>query len=287
MVNKVGFDLDNSYFYIHGSNIRDVVKISSTEQESVIQLFANSDSNACYNIGVNAAKPPAMWIGYGGLQDCSMSIQNSCVGIQTHLPEYTLDVHGDMHITGELIQSGSNSAINTNLMNVNNISGNSNIINFNDTNLVDIGSLHIKGLQRQVMNDTQHIQSLASTGIVDTGGTHTLAMTISWDPESAFYAFDETFEIDVSFFASGAGGTRMFVKAAMLVNAKTATLDMILDKTTTQSDNVADMGIRINERSIASIDVQIYWQLTDLSQHTGHLKIQVTAPVNIQNMDIN
>lgn len=289
MTNRIGFDLENSEFYVYGSNTSNVMTIGSSLASSIIKLYAGGNSNTAYNIGVN--NPPLqLWIGQ--TQPC-FYIKDNNIGIHNPIPEVALDIVGDLRISGNLLQSGTNTSIQTDLVAVNNISAaTSSGINFTDTPLYNVGSLQVNsnvttnGIEIQKMNGTQHLRYLQKTGVRSSLDPQVSYVTVTWDPNGYMNVFDPTFKIDTSFFASGTYNTRLFLRSSLLVNTSTGGIDVVLDKTTFQSDNVATLNIYTETLTQSSLKIGVSWCLSTTHQHSGHMSIDVTAPIELGNMNI-
>lgn len=179
IMNRIGFDLENSYFYVFGSNVQNVMHIGSSDATSTLCIYANDDKNAAsYHVGVDASDPPLFWIGkqISGVDDNYIYnprfyIRDNNVGIGISDPQYPLDIHGDMRVTGQLIQEGNSTSIQTDLVAVNNIIGGTTLgINMNNTNMYNLGAVTTNGLQTHAMNDTMHVQYMQTTGMKNSIG---------------------------------------------------------------------------------------------------------------------
>lgn len=107
-MNSVGFDLHQGYFYVRGSNVENVARFGSTLPSSSIRLYVNDDSNACMHLGVDNPDNPVFWIGKDAEPQFYIRGTDGFIGIGTSDPKYAVDVHGDIHITGQLVQEQSN-----------------------------------------------------------------------------------------------------------------------------------------------------------------------------------
>ena len=247
MTNKIGFDLENSYFYIHGSNVRDVMSVGSSLATSVVSLYAANNSNIGFHVGVDAY-PPRLWCGEIGNTAPTLYISDGKVGIG---------------------------------------------INFSDSVLYNIASLDVNsGMtvrgnpQRHIMNGTQFIRALKTTGMRSSPGEQVEYMTVSWNLSPD--CFDPTFKIDVNFYGSGTANiTRMHMKCECLVDVLTGTLDVVLDKSTFQSDNVTYIDLYVQNVSSTSLQIGAKWRLVDTVNHKGHMKIEVTAPSELINLIVS
>lgn len=303
MTKRVGFDLESAHFYIHGSNITNVMSLGSTNLTNTLKLFANGDSNMAYHLGMDATNPPLFWIGrqigsspsspYEPVISPTMYIKNSRVGILSPDPVSALDVRGDIYITGRLLSSSSNSSIQSEIINTNAIESGSNVgIDFRASKIYNIQSADVNGdittggVQRHVMNGTQHIQALQSSGLISSIAANEMYMTLSWDPVFQFAMLDPTLNIDLSFFGSGENDTRIHIKTSVLVHIPTATLDLVIDKTSFQSDNILELDSIIRTVTPYQLQVGVRWRVATYTKHNGYLKIQVMAPSELGNMTI-
>lgn len=300
MPNKIGYDLESTHFYIHGSNLTNVMSIGSSEKTNTLKIYANNNSNQAYHIGLDATNPPLFWIGrqigeslsspYEPVVSPTLYIKNSRVGIQTPDPVCALDVRGDLFITGRLLTNttGSNNAFESDIISTGAITSTSNAgIDFNNSKIFNIQTANINsdvtlgGVQRHVMNGTQHIQALQSSGLISSTSTSMMYLTLSWNTISTYEMLDPMFQIDLTFFASGENNTRMNIKTTVLVYIPTVQVDIIIDKTSIQSENVVDLQPIFIKQSTNSMRVGVQWQLSSYTKHNGFLKIQALAPTEI------
>jgi hypothetical protein len=119
MTNSVGFDLNDAYFYVNTSNVENVARFGSTLPSSAISIYTGADTSTSYVIGVENPIDPMLWIGRqsstSNTADKLLYIhaQSGFVGVGTSMPRYAMDIFGDIHITGQLVQEGCNIIINT------------------------------------------------------------------------------------------------------------------------------------------------------------------------------
>lgn len=117
-MNSIGFDLNDAYFYVHGSNYGNIARFGSSQACTTISVYTGDNSNISYHIGVDDPDDPVLWIGK------QLGTDNYCitpnfyirgldgnVGIGTSQPQYSIDVWGDIHVTGQLYQKTSNIVI--------------------------------------------------------------------------------------------------------------------------------------------------------------------------------
>ncbi len=172
-MNSIGFDLEDSFFYVHGCNVGTIAQFGSTLTPSTIGLFTANDSNLAYHWGVEGSNDPVFWIGKQLSMDPIYHMpvvapnffirgNDGNVGIGTDRPMYSLDVHGDIHITGQLFQKQSNVIILSELVqaSVNSTdyltSSNADGIDFTNTSIFNIGEAQF--------NDTIYTSNLVVYG---------------------------------------------------------------------------------------------------------------------------
>lgn len=111
-MNHVGFDLHQGHFFIRGSNVENVARFGSTLPTSAISLYINDNSNEAMYLGITNSNNPTFFIGKDSNQP-QFFIRGSdgYVGIGTSTPRYPLDISGDLFLSGQLRQSGSNVVI--------------------------------------------------------------------------------------------------------------------------------------------------------------------------------
>lgn len=294
MNNRVGFDLNNAHFYVYGSNVENVMTVGSSLLRSTIRLYADANSNASSDIGLDATTPPTLWLG-NTLP--VLYVKDNKVGINNPNPTYPLDVSGDMRLSGTIVQAGTNTSIVTQMVEsdhiqVNSISsGNSEGINFNGSSLYNISSITansnitVNVFQQYLMNGTQQQQVMKTTGVLSTRGTHTSKVRLAWDAGAEL--FDPTFEAEVTFFASGNMNTRMHLKANVLINIASASIDVVTHKSTFQSDNVQELDLYVEHIAEGSLYIGATWRLSNDIDHKGHIKIDVTAPTELGYISMN
>lgn len=92
--------------------MENVARFGSTLPTSAISLYMNDDSNQCMYIGVTNSNNPTFWIGRD-IDQPSFYIRGSdgYVGIGTSQPRSPVDIAGDIFISGQLRQEGSNLVI--------------------------------------------------------------------------------------------------------------------------------------------------------------------------------
>lgn len=304
MSKRIGFDLEGSHFYIHGSNITNVMSVGSTNDTTTLKLYANSDSNIAYHLGLDATDPPLFWIGrqvgsspsspYEPVINPALFIKNSKVGIQTPDPISTLDVRGDISLTGRIITSGSNSTIQSESINTSVISGlgSNNGIDFNNSKLYNIQSVNVStdvttgGVQRHIMNETQHLQALQSSGLISSVATNEMYMSLSWNSVSQFVMLDPMMQVELTFFGSGENDTRMHIRTSLLIHIPTASLDLVIDKTSFQSDNIVQLDTIVRPITPNLLHIGVKWQVSSYSKHNGYLKVQVMAPSELGDITV-
>lgn len=149
-MNQVGFDLHQGYFYIRGSNVENVARFGSTLPTSAISLYMNDNSNQCMYLGVMNSNNPVFWVGKGS-NEPSFYIRGSdgYVGIGTSDPRYPLEISGDVFLSGQLRQQGSNvviytETVSTTFSSTDFIRKSSNVdaIGFEDSPIRDIGTAY-------------------------------------------------------------------------------------------------------------------------------------------------
>lgn len=95
-----------------------VATFGSTARISTMNLYMGNDSNLGYILGVENPTSPVFWI---GRQMSSSNLkklvyinaQSGFVGIGTTNPMYSMDVYGDLHLSGQLVQEGTNLILTT------------------------------------------------------------------------------------------------------------------------------------------------------------------------------
>lgn len=113
-MNHVGFDLHQGYFYIRGSNVENVARFGSTLPTSTISMYMNDDSNQSMYLGVMGSNDPVFYIGKtSNAPTFYVRGSDGYVGIGTSSPRYPLDISGDLFLSGQLRQQGSNVVIYT------------------------------------------------------------------------------------------------------------------------------------------------------------------------------
>lgn len=119
-MNHVGFDLNDAYFYVKTSNVSNVARFGSTTSSGAISIYNNSDEATSYLIGVENPIDPIFWIGksQGASNEnvkklLHIHAQTGFIGVGTDRPAFSMDIYGDIHLTGQLVQEGCNVIINT------------------------------------------------------------------------------------------------------------------------------------------------------------------------------
>lgn len=182
-MNSIGFDLEDSFFYVHGCNVGNIAQFGSTLTPSTIGLYTANDSNLAYHWGVEGSNDPVFWIGKQLGMDPILHMpivapnffirgDTGNIGIGTDQPKYSLDVHGDIHITGQLFQKQSNVIILSELVQatVNQTdfltSSNADGIDFTDTRIYNVESAQV--------NDTIYTSNIVVYG---SGNPRSLTIT--------------------------------------------------------------------------------------------------------------
>ena len=115
---KVLFDRDTTLVSINGENVfrfKDTLRPRTydTSTTGYIRWWHNSPvARKIKNLKVSNGEKWAQEYDSGGLSS-NISYTHGLVGVGTSVPEYTLDVAGDIRATGNLIVNGSNTLINT------------------------------------------------------------------------------------------------------------------------------------------------------------------------------
>ena len=115
---KVLFDRDTTLVSINGENVfrfKDTLRPRTydTGTTGYIRWWHNSPvARKIKNLKVSNGEKWAQEYDSGGLSS-NISYTHGLVGVGTSVPEYTLDVAGDIRATGNLIVNGSNTLINT------------------------------------------------------------------------------------------------------------------------------------------------------------------------------
>jgi hypothetical protein len=105
MSKRFGYDLNDAFFFVKSSMVSNVAQFGSTLSSASISIYA---SNTMYHIGVDSSVRPLLWMGNEQKKILWMNIDTSRVGIGTSEPRYSLDVEGDLRVSGKLIHKGSN-----------------------------------------------------------------------------------------------------------------------------------------------------------------------------------
>lgn len=152
--NSVGFDLNDAFFYVKTSNISNVARFGSTTPTGAISIYNGGDESNGYLIGVENPTDPIFWIGKSqgtSNEDVKKLLhihaQTGFIGVGTNRPAFSMDIYGDIHLTGQLVQEGCNVIINTQtiqstISSTESISVSSNVdaIDFTDSAIKNVGS---------------------------------------------------------------------------------------------------------------------------------------------------
>jgi hypothetical protein len=288
---SVGFDLDNSFFYVHGSNIDDVAKFGTNTNDASITLYTNNNSNTHgFKLGVFGATPaPTFWIGSNAPQ---LSINGNNVGIGTSQPAYTLDIHGDMRVTGRSYQTEAISSLvvqSTTHASDFISSLNNGTINFTNTPLSNINSLDVNGqtttskllvqdVSLQRMGNMQCLRAMRAlpTPVVS-NNLLDIAVTLAWSETPV----EPVFTVELAFFGSGTSGTRMHLNTTYFINAISATTDSIIHKSIMRSDDVVECFPYVEKVGIRAVRIGVKWQLLSAVSHYANLKLDAIGPSSL------
>lgn len=158
--NHLGFELYNSHFYINTSNSQETARLGGDNDGQYLRLYNRNQIDYSYVIGVTRS-PPVLSI--GKVDACCtddriiISPETTRVGIGNTNPQYTLDVTGDINLTGNLIYPGSNIVVNTTIYELSKVSASNQAasLDFNDTSINDVFSIETKHLRvENIFNDT-------------------------------------------------------------------------------------------------------------------------------------
>lgn len=105
-------DADNPVQF-YSATRSNVVNIGSGGQSSTLGIYVGNNPNTAYYIGVDNPSDPRLWIGRNDNKLVWINAQSGYVGVGTDNPRYPMDVFGDMHLSGQLVQEGSNVILTT------------------------------------------------------------------------------------------------------------------------------------------------------------------------------
>jgi hypothetical protein len=108
---QIGFLLDDASFFVHSSNHEEVARFGNEVDTAYVLLYSQNNSNQGYRIGVTERDAGIDFYIHSDFQPMPSFFVNGTngnVGIHTDRPAYSMEVAGDLYITGQLIQKGSN-----------------------------------------------------------------------------------------------------------------------------------------------------------------------------------
>lgn len=160
--NRLGFELFNSHFYINTSNSQETARLGGDNDAQYLRIYNNNQIDYSYVIGITQS-PPVLSIGKVDACCCPtddkiiINSQSTRVGIGNTNPKYTLDVTGDINLTGSLIYPGSNIVVNTTVYELTQISGSNQVNNldFNNTTIKNVNLIETRKIKvNNIFNDT-------------------------------------------------------------------------------------------------------------------------------------
>lgn len=124
-----------------------IAQFGSGISSSVIGLYINNNSNNPYYIGVENSNNPMLWIGRNNNKLLWINAQTGFIGVGTNNPQFSMDISGDMRLSGQLYQEGNNAVLTTQtiqstIANTESISVSSNVdaIDFTNSPIRNIGT---------------------------------------------------------------------------------------------------------------------------------------------------
>jgi len=172
-MNSVGFDLNDAFFYVHSSNTPNVARFGGTLPSSTISLYSDNDPSKSYFLGVEQPDDPTFWIGKSNVTTNDISrllyIKSSTgyIGIGTSQPSYSMDIHGDIRITGQLVQEGCNVIITTQTVQTT-TSSTDFISSSSNVDAIDFSGSSIKNLMNARINSNLYVGETVSSSNITT-----------------------------------------------------------------------------------------------------------------------
>ena len=112
----LGFSLHETSFHVHTSNIQEVARFGNTDPRAHLRLYSGSQSNTGWLIELSqptTADPSSFAIRHNDASAPALFVDGSTgyIGMNTNAPAHALDVKGDIFIDGQIIQTGTNTIL--------------------------------------------------------------------------------------------------------------------------------------------------------------------------------
>jgi hypothetical protein len=294
----LGFLLEDATFYIHTSNEHEVARFGSTTSNANVRIYTDNQSNAGFIITAHRELNelyPSFSIQGSHLTFPSIYVQGSTgfLGINTNLPRAAVDIYGDFILDGQIIQTGSNQNIvsqviqsgtlYTNAVYSCNIDGS---IDFTNSTLSNVHQVVIKELQMEGLG-MQRKEVAGVQFLVSTTGTHEIGYTLSWNGSGAYpYSELDMFEVSGMSYAAGSG-TRMHHRFHCMVNPTNAPsqnlpgLDVVTEQNSMSGPGITQQPrVYVERVSFNSVKVFSRWTASSVHYHTS-MKMDIFAPSSL------
>jgi hypothetical protein len=321
MSNTLGFLLSNTVYYIHATgNNTEVARFGSSNDSSHIRLYSASLSNAGYTLGtIQHSDYCDFSISGKDLSAPSLYVQgySGRVGIRTDNPTHDLTVNGNLYISGQLVQQGTNITLSSETFYSTTIFadyiyscnqyGNIDFSCNSIQNVKHLGvladltvggaaasttaPLQVNGPVLQVMGNMQKFEVLTGKMLVTAtgggGGPRQFGFIVSWDPGAV--GASHIFEVTGSTFMTGPG-IRQSHRFTALVDPTDAVLaglpglDNITDQSSFVSPNLGKSTLKITRYSGTSVKVFVQWTpsaAAALVEYTANACLEIFAPVDL------
>ena len=297
----LGFLLEDATFYIHTSNEHEVARFGSTSSNAKVRIYTDSQSNSGFIIGVEQQSNemyPSLSIQGSHLLAPSFYVQGSTgyLGINTSIPRAAFDIRGDFVLDGQIIQSGSNQIITsqiiesttlfTNTIYSCNVNG---ILDFTASTLSNVNHLITTELQVNGLG-MQRKEFAGEQFLVTSTGIHEIGYTLLWDQNGLYtYSDLDIFEVSGLSFAAGIG-TRMHHRFHCMVNPTDAIAQNLpgLDVITEQNSMIGagiiqQPKVYIERMTSKSVKVFSRWSASTTNYYAS-MKMDVFASSSLGNI---
>lgn len=298
--NTLGFLLEDATFYIHTSNTHEVAHFGTSGSNANIRIYTDNQSNAGYVITTQRESSdlyPSFAIQGAHRSSPSFYVQGDTgyLGINTNMPLAAFDIHGDVLLDGQLIQSGTNQVLSTNILQSTTLYTNA-IYSCNVERVIDMTTSTLSNLDNTITKDlivaggsiTHHMGEMqrkeVASGqyVITSSGTHELGYDISWDGVGFFTELD-IFEVSGVCYGVG-NNTRLHHRFHCMVNPTNSIaqnlpgLDVIAEQNSMSGPGITmQPKVYVARISSNSVRVTSRWTSSTTSYRVS-MKLDVFAP---------